>query len=72
MKYIIRLLAAVPMLGAGVAAIVFGVMAFDNAMWILATICNIYSFLVCAIHYEDTVRSLAIFIKLMAEDTLHE
>lgn len=72
MKYVIRLFAALPMLGAGIATIVFGVLACNNTVWVLAAICNLYSFIVCATHYEDTVRHLAIFIKTMTQDALYE
>lgn len=72
MKYIIRFMATIPMLGAGIALIMFGIMAFDNPLWILEAIASFWSFMVCATHYEDTVRNLAIFIKLMAKDALGE
>jgi hypothetical protein len=72
MKYFVRLLAALPMLGTGISMIVFVVMAFENPLWILEAIASFYSFMVCATHYEDTVRHLAIFIKLMAKDALGE
>jgi len=72
MKYIIRFMAIIPMLGAGIAMIVSIVMAFENPLWILEAIASFCSFMVCAAYYEDTVRHLAIFIKLMAEDALSE
>ena len=72
MKYIVRLMAAIPMLGAGIALIMFVVMAFENPLWVLEAIASFYSFMVCATHYEDTVRHLATFIKLMAKDALGE
>ena len=72
MKYIVRLMAAIPMLGAGIALIMFGVMAFNNPLWILEAIASFCSVMVCATHYEDTVRHLANFIKLMAKDALGE
>ena len=72
MKYIIRFMAAIPMLGAGIALIMFGVMAFEKPLWVLEAIASFYSFMVCATHYEDTVRHLAIFINLMAKDALEE
>jgi hypothetical protein len=71
MKYFIRLLAALPMLGAGTSVIVFCVMAFAlSPIWVLAAIANVYSFIACAAHYEDTVRYLAVFFKRMSEDAL--
>ena len=41
MKYFVRLLAALPMLGTGISVIVFSVMSFDNALWALLAITNI-------------------------------
>lgn len=70
MKYFVRLLATLPMLGAGVSVIVFWVLTVNSPLWILAVIVNTYSFAVCAAHYEDTVRYIAAFIKRMAEDAL--
>lgn len=72
MKYIIRFMVAIPMLGAGIATIVSIVMAFENPLWILEAIASFCSVMVCATHYEDTVRHLANFIKLMAKDALGE
>lgn len=72
MKYLIRLLAAIPMIGAGIAIIWFMVMSFDEWPYILVSIANVYTFMVCAHHYEESVRILALFIKRMAVDALTE
>ena len=72
MKYFVRLLATLPMLGTGISAIVFSVMSFDNTLWVLLVITNIWSFIILASNYEMSVLNLAHFLKRMAEDALHE
>ncbi len=71
-KYYVRLLAALPMLGTGISMIVFGVMAFDNALWILLCITNFWSFMILASNYEAIVFNMAYFLKRMANDAMHE
>lgn len=70
MKCFVRLLATLPMLGAGMSVIVFWVLTVNSPLWILAAIANTYSFAVCAVHYEETVEYIAAFIKRMSEDAL--
>ena len=72
MKYFVRLLAALPMLGTGISMIVFGVMAFDNALWILLCITNFWGFMALASNYETLVFNMAYFLKRIANDALHE
>lgn len=72
MKYFIRLLAALPMLGTGISAIVFSVMSFGNALWVLLAITNFWSFMALASDYETLVFNMALFLKRMANDALHE
>ena len=72
MKYFVRLLAALPMLGTGISAIVFGVMSFDNALWVFLVITNIWSFITLASNYEILVLNVAYFLKRMAEDASYE
>ena len=72
MKYFVRLLAALPMLGTGISMIVFGVMAFDNALWILLCITNFWGFMALASNYETLVFNMAYFLKRMANDAVHE
>ena len=72
MKYFVRLLAALPMLGTGISAIVFSVMSFDNTLWVLLVITNIWSFIILASNYEMLVLNMAHFLKRMAKDALHE
>lgn len=71
-KYFIRLLATAPMLGAGAAIIMFWVLSFDYPIFVIAAICSIFSFMVCAAHYEDTVKYIAKFLKEMSKEALTE
>ena len=71
-KYVIRLLATAPMLGAGASIIMFWVLSFDYPMFVIAAICSIFSFMVCAAHYEDTVKYIAKFLKEMSKEALSE
>ena len=71
-KYFIRLLATAPMLGAGAAIIMFWILSFDYPMFVIAAICSIFSFMVCAAHYEDTVKYIAKFLKEMSKEALSE
>ena len=72
MKYIIRFLASLPMLGAGISSMYLTFLAWENAWIAMPAILNWYAFFVCFNSYERTVRHLAVFIKIMAEDALTE
>lgn len=72
MKYIIRLLATIPALIVGISVIMFVVKAFDNPWYVILAIGNIIAFAILLSYYEDTVKDLAIIIKSMANDALHE
>lgn len=63
MKYIIRLLASLPMLSVGISTIILCVFAIEHPwMWIPA-ILNMWAFLIIATHYESTVKHLRFSIK---------
>lgn len=68
MKYIIRMLAAIPMLTVGVSSIVLFVFAFDYHWLVIPAILNFFAFMVCASHYEESVRDLRLFIGTMLMD----
>lgn len=72
MKYFVRLLAALPMLGTGISMVVFGVMTFDNLLWIFLCITSFWSFMALSSNYETLVFNIAYFLKRMANDALHE
>lgn len=69
-KYIIRIAAAIPMLGSGIATIIFFIMAFEeNNAWILVSISSMFSFTVCATYYEHTVIDICEYIKTICDQT---
>lgn len=70
MKYIIRLMAAIPMLGSAIATLFLFVLSFDYSILVIPTVLSLFGFPVCAKHYEETVKELAIFIDKMAQDAL--
>ena len=71
-KYLVRLLAVLPMLAVGVSDIFFWVKAFENVWWVFLAIGNIWAFLALASTYEWSVRDIAYFLKNMGNDALHE
>lgn len=74
MKYIIRTIAAIPMLSIGITTILLWVSAFLlECYWLIVPcIFNLWAFLLCSHYYEDTVRSLAKVIKKVAKEALEE
>lgn len=65
MKYVIKLLAAVPTIAAIVSAIASFIFALDYPIVILHTIASAHVVIVCVEHYGDTVRSLSDIINLV-------
>ena len=68
MKYIIRALAAIPMLTVGISTIILCVFAIEHPWLWIPAILNLWAFLLIASHYEETVRHLRFFIKDKVED----
>jgi hypothetical protein len=67
-----RFIATIPMLTAGVSAVVFGVLAF---IWLgMAVLCvfNVLVFYTCSHFYEDTVNAVQEFLVKMAEDIIKD
>jgi len=65
-----RFIATIPMLTAGVSAVVFGVLAF---IWLgMGVLCafNVLVFYTCSHFYEDTVDAVQDFLVRMAEDII--
>ena len=69
MKYIIRLIAAIPILAAGVSTITGFILAIDYPIIALYGIASVYTFIVCATHYESTVRTLVNIIRVICNKT---
>lgn len=72
LKYLVRFIAAMPMLATAIGMVVFLVMAFENHWWVLLVIGNFWSFMRLAQDYEWTVRDVAAFFRRMANDALSE
>ena len=69
MKYIIRLIAAIPMLAAGVSTIAGFILAIDYPIIALYGIASVYTFIVCATHYENTVHTLVNIVRVICNKT---
>lgn len=72
LKYLVRFIAAMPMLATAIGMVVFLVMAFENHWLVLLVIGNFWSFMRLAQDYEWTVRDVAAFFRRMANDALSE
>lgn len=69
-QYLLRLVAAIPMLAAGLAALAAFIIAIDIHIVTLFGIALSYSFAVCAANYEKTVVELRNFLKVLCDTTL--
>ena len=71
-KYVVRLLAVLPMLATAISMVVFLAFAFDNAWWVLLAIGDFWAFMRICQDYEWCVRDVAYLLKRMANDALSE
>ena len=71
-KYLVRALAALPMLSVGISMIVFLLMAFEVHLWALLAIGNFWAFGILSRDYEWYVLKLSDFIEEMVIDAKHE
>lgn len=69
MKYIIRFIAAIPMLTAAISTITGFVFTIDYPIIALYAIGSIYTTAVCIEHYENTVRTLINVIRVICNKT---
>lgn len=69
-QYLLRLVAAIPMLAAGLAALAAFIIAIDIHIVALFGIALSYSFAVCAVNYEKSVVELRNFLKVLCDTTL--
>ena len=69
-QYLLRLVAAIPMLAAGFAALAAFIIAIDIHIIALFGVALVYSFAVCAANYEKTVVELRNFLKVLCDTTL--
>lgn len=66
MKYIVRLLAAIPMLAVGISAILAFVFSFDTLWFIPLCIGNILAFIILSDFYEGTVKELKNLFEILS------
>ena len=69
-QYLLRLVAAIPMLAAGLAALAGFIIAIDIHIVALFGIALSYSFAVCVANYEKTVVELRNFLRVLCDTTL--
>lgn len=70
MKYVLRIIAAIPMIAAGLAALAAFIIAIDIHIVALFGIALSYSFAVCAANYEKSVVELRNFLRVLCDTTL--
>ena len=70
-QYLLRLVAAIPMLAAGIATLTAFIIAIDIHIVALFGIALSYTFAVCAANYEKTVVELKNFLRVLCDTTLN-
>lgn len=68
MKYIVRLVACLPMIAVGLSCIFSFVFCENNGWLILLSIMNAIAFIILADHYEETVEDLGRFLVKMGKE----
>ena len=69
MKYIIRFVAAVPMMSAGLSMMFSAIYAFDYPWFALLAIGNFFALHTCSSNYEDSVDSLVEYLRMLCDKT---
>jgi hypothetical protein len=69
MKYIIRFIAAIPMIAAAIGSIAGFVLAIDYPIVALYAVSSVYTTAICIEHYESTVRTLINIIRVLCDKT---
>lgn len=69
MKYIISLIAAVPMISAALSMIISLIMAFEYPVCALLAIGNFFALRVACAYYEDTVDDIVEFLRKVCDKT---
>ena len=69
MKYIIRLLAALPALGVGISVIFFFVLSFDVPVLVILAALNSLALILLLYYYENIVSELINFIQILLNKT---
>ena len=69
MKYIIRFVAAVPMMSAGISMVFSFACAFSYPWFALLAIGNFFALQVACAHYEETVKAISAFLRVLCDKT---
>lgn len=69
MKYIIRLIATVPMVSAALSMIISLIVAFEYPVCALLTVGNFFALRVTCVYYEDTVDDIVEFLRMLCDKT---
>lgn len=69
MKYIIRLVATVPMIAAALSMLFSFIMAFDYPLLVLLAIGNFFALRVACTYYENTVDDIVEFLRTLCNKT---
>jgi len=69
MKYIIRLIAAIPMLATGLSMVFFLVLAFEYSIFALLAIGDFLAFIFISNYYEYMVDELKDVVKTICDKT---
>lgn len=69
MKYIIRLIAAIPMLATGLSMVFFFVLAFEYSIFVLLAIGDFLAFIFISNRYEYMVDELRDLVKTICNET---
>lgn len=69
MKYILRFVAAIPMMSAGISMVFSFAYAFDYPWFALLAIGNFFTLQVTSAHYEETVKAISAFLRVLCDKT---
>ena len=70
MKYVLRIIASIPMLSVAISGIIIFVLAMDYTPLVIIVIADFFAFSLLASEYEGTVVKLVNFFKKLTEKTL--
>ena len=65
----LRFIAAIPMIAAGLSVIAGIILAIDYPIVALYAIASLYTTFICIEHYESTVRTLINIIRVLCDKT---
>lgn len=66
MTYIVRFLAAIPMIAVGISALLAFIFSFDSLWFLPLCIGNILAFIVLSDFYEETVKELKNLFEILS------